>query len=323
MAINNAYGRGKQLLCGGYSEYTPTGKSYFVKAGRWYTTPKVGDIVYFYYTSLGRVGHVGGTIVVNVDYKKKRFTYVSIEGNTSDSSGNTVVRNGGCVASHEYTVSFGSVGGKNPVNGFGRPMYSDDTCTVEEFIEVLKGELGYLEKASNKNLDDKTANAGYNNYTKYGKWYGDNGAYWCQQFISWCAYTACAKHMEKSKTMWEEQSDGSWKYLLNGEYIKNKWQYIGERWYVFDGSGKMITGWFGTNDGEWYYLNPDDGAMLESQWFEVDNKYYYVTKGGEMAKNTYVKSTTPGVYCWVNGDGVWEEIYDTSNPDLNKYGYAE
>ena len=55
-------------------------------------------------------------------------------------------------------------------------------------IEIAKAEVGYLEKASNKNLDDKTANAGYNNWTKYGKWFGINGvdAYWCCMFVSWC-----------------------------------------------------------------------------------------------------------------------------------------
>lgn len=69
--IDNAYARGQKLLCGDYSQYTPTGKSYFVKKGRWFTVPKRGDIVYFYYSSLGRVGHVAGAVVVEADYKKK------------------------------------------------------------------------------------------------------------------------------------------------------------------------------------------------------------------------------------------------------------
>ena len=39
--------------------------------------------------------------------------------------------------------------------------------TVREVVELLEGEVGYLEKKSNAQLDSKTANAGYNNYTKY------------------------------------------------------------------------------------------------------------------------------------------------------------
>ena len=90
--IDNAYARGQKLLCGDYSQYTPTGKSYFIKKSRWFTVPQRGDIVYFYYTSLGRVGHVGAAVVVDTDHQKKTFKFVSIEGNTSGSAGE---RNGG------------------------------------------------------------------------------------------------------------------------------------------------------------------------------------------------------------------------------------
>ena len=38
---------------------------------------------------------------------------------------------------------------------------------IDKIYAVAKAEVGYLEKASNAYLDDKTKNAGYNNYTKY------------------------------------------------------------------------------------------------------------------------------------------------------------
>lgn len=57
-------------------------------------------------------------------------------------------------------------------------------------VKVALGEVGYLEKASNYQLDSKAANAGYNNYTKYGQWYGMNGVAWCAEFVSWCANQA-------------------------------------------------------------------------------------------------------------------------------------
>lgn len=40
---------------------------------------------------------------------------------------------------------------------------------ASKVIEIAETEVGYLEKKSNSQLDDKTANAGYNNYTKYGR----------------------------------------------------------------------------------------------------------------------------------------------------------
>ena len=61
---------------------------------------------------------------------------------------------------------------------------------VDKVIKIAKAEVGYLEKKSNKDLDSKTANAGKANYTKYGKWIGMNGDYWCASFVSWCFCTA-------------------------------------------------------------------------------------------------------------------------------------
>lgn len=59
---------------------------------------------------------------------------------------------------------------------------------VEKLINVANGEIGYLEKATNSQLDSKTANAGSNNYTKY--WRDVKSSYqgqpWCACFVTWC-----------------------------------------------------------------------------------------------------------------------------------------
>lgn len=67
-----------------------------------------------------------------------------------------------------------------------------DNMTKEKAINALiataEKEVGYLEKKSNSQLNDKTANAGYNNYTKY--WRDVYPQYqaepWCAAFVSWC-----------------------------------------------------------------------------------------------------------------------------------------
>lgn len=69
---------------------------------------------------------------------------------------------------------------------------------TSKVIEVAKSQVGYLEKRSAKDLDSKTGNAGRNNYTKYGEWFGVNPALWCAQFVCWCfamAYGSIAKEM--------------------------------------------------------------------------------------------------------------------------------
>lgn len=39
----------------------------------------------------------------------------------------------------------------------------------QKVIAIALAEVGYLEKASNEQLDDKTANAGKKNFTKYAR----------------------------------------------------------------------------------------------------------------------------------------------------------
>lgn len=66
-------------------------------------------------------------------------------------------------------------------------------------IKTAIAEIGYKEKRTNAQLDDKTANAGAGNYTKYARdfdqkwpnWYNGpkNGFDWCDMFYDWCMVT--------------------------------------------------------------------------------------------------------------------------------------
>lgn len=313
----SAFEAGKKLLCGSYTQFTVSGKSNFVRAGRWGKVPQRGAITYFYSNSLDRVAHVGG--VIDSKVHGDTYTIKTVEGNTS--ADNSFNRNGGCVAVKEYTFKLSQVGGKNRINGFGYPVFGFDTCTVDEFIEVLKSEVGYIEKASNNKLDSKTSNPGSANFTKYGEWYKSNGVYWCQQFISWCAYMACKLHKKNTFTGWVE-FDGKWMYEIDGVVQKDKWLHIDDRWYVVNGEGYMTKGWFKSED-DWYYLNDIDGAMLSGQWVDVGGMSFYLTKSGVMAINAYIKADGKDLYYWVDSEGKYQKEYDTAAPDLNKYDLAE
>lgn len=58
---------------------------------------------------------------------------------------------------------------------------------INAVIKVAQNEIGYLEKKSNAQLNSKTANAGYNNFTKYWRdvYPAYQGQAWCACFISW------------------------------------------------------------------------------------------------------------------------------------------
>lgn len=119
-----AYGRenAKKLL-NGFSNYTPDSAQKFKNIDRYYkrgkTTPKKGDVIFFYSSSLGRIGHTG--IVEKVDTINKKVH--TIEGNTS-SNANEFERDGGCVARKIYSFS------DTKIDGYGRPAY-DKKPTVK------------------------------------------------------------------------------------------------------------------------------------------------------------------------------------------------
>lgn len=78
--------------------------------------------------------------------------------------------------------------------------------TVGHLLDVAAAEVGYLEKRDGAQLDDKTANAGANNYTKYGRDMHrvqprnmDYPAAWCDCFVDWCFWKASGKDTAKAK----------------------------------------------------------------------------------------------------------------------------
>ena len=68
------------------------------------------------------------------------------------------------------------------------------STAVERLLSTAAAEVGYLEKKTNAQLNDKTANAGSANFTKYArdldklKFYNGpkNGFAWCAVFADWC-----------------------------------------------------------------------------------------------------------------------------------------
>lgn len=69
-----------------------------------------------------------------------------------------------------------------------------------DVVRIAAGEVGYLEKATNKDLDSQTGNPGKGNWTKYSRdlfaakpsYYNGNknGFDWCTSFVDWCIYMA-------------------------------------------------------------------------------------------------------------------------------------
>ena len=75
---------------------------------------------------------------------------------------------------------------------------------IDKVIGIAEAEVGYLEKASSSDLYSKTNNAGYGNYTKYGKEMHelypqtmDYPAPWCDSFHDWLHVKAFGAEIAK------------------------------------------------------------------------------------------------------------------------------
>lgn len=120
----------KLLCCNDFDYYTPTTAGYFKDAKRWFSTPKVGDLVYFKNST--RIHHIGLVVGVTVDY------ITTVEGNTS--TANKVVANGGGVWSKTYKRT------NSAIAGYGRPDYA---ALPKPFVEQLYSKaLGRMGAAS-------------------------------------------------------------------------------------------------------------------------------------------------------------------------------
>lgn len=101
----------------------------------------------------------------------------------------------------KYHDKFGSAATPAPETKSG------GSCTAAALIAIAVAEIGYHEKASNANLDDKTANSGNANFTKYARdlaaagYYNGNkqGVAWCDVFVDWCFYQLAGKDAKKAQ----------------------------------------------------------------------------------------------------------------------------
>lgn len=121
------------------------------------------------------------------------------------------------------------------------------------------------------------------------------------------------------------QDGNTWYFKYpDGNYIKDNWLKWNDKWYLFDSSGRMLTGWQKKNNywyylGEngdmkkgwlqsgniWYYLNPNDGgpegAMVTNSWLTINGKTYFVNASGIMVEGWY--QIEGNYYYFYPGDG--------------------
>ena len=168
--------------------------------------------------------------------------------------------------------------------------------SLENLLKIAENEVGYLEKKTKSQLDSKTANAGSNNWTKYGqdliKEIGSpyaNGVAWCDMFVDWCFLKAFGK--EKAKELL-----GGW-----SAYTPTSAQYF-----------KKLNQWNTSNPmvGDIIFFKNSSRICHTGIVYNVDSQKVYTIEGNTSGANRLI----------ANGGGVCKKSYSLSYANIAGYG---
>lgn len=182
------------------------------------------------------------------------------------------------------------------------------TYDPKKVIDIALAEVGYLEKNDASNLDDKTANAGNRNYTKYARDLDAINFYngrkqsvaWCDVFVDWCFVKAYGKDAALALTCQPTNASSNCgagcKYSRT--YYKNKGQLYNE-----PKIGDQIFFW--PKD------RSDPNAVAHTGLVrDVDSKYVYTIEGNTSGANGVI----------ANGGGVCSKKYSLTSVRIAGYG---
>ena len=174
--------------------------------------------------------------------------------------------------------------------------------SIKKLIEIAQNEIGYLEKKSKSNLDDKKINAGNYNYTKYARdldglknfYNGSKQGYaWCDIFVDWCFVKTFGEKRAQELLCQPNNSLGAGVGFSKRYYVNKKQYYktnpqIGDQ--IFFKNGSKIT---------------HTGLV-----YNVDKNYVYTIEGNTSSSSSVV----------TNGEGVFSKKYGLNSLFIDGYG---
>ena len=87
---------------------------------------------------------------------------------------------------------------------------------------------------------------------------------------------------EVNKEGWQKEN-GQWRYYESKNAVTN-WKKIAGHWYYFNQDGIMLS-----NTVYDDYLFNKSGAMVETSWVKIEEKWYYATGSGKIIRNKWEK----------------------------------
>lgn len=187
-------------------------------------------------------------------------------------------------------------------------------ATPEKVIELALSQVGYLEKKSNSQLDDFSANAGTKNYTKYARdldaipgFYNGkkNGFPWCDVFVDWLFVQAFGVEAAKQLLCQPDKSLGAGcgysarYYMAKGQFY-TKCPKPGDQIFFLDSSGE-----------------PAHTGLV----YQVDNSHVYTVEGNTSAASGVVANG--GGVCCKQYKLAYNRIYGYGRPDYDIVTYEK
>ena len=112
----------------------------------------------------------------------------------------------------DMNITMTDVLNSEPAENHQEEIKMNKNEAIAKLVDCAMSQVGYLEKRSNTQLDDKTANAGSANWNKYARdidsKYPDfyngkkNGYSWCDIFVDWC-FIECFGYEKALKMLYQ------------------------------------------------------------------------------------------------------------------------
>lgn len=182
---------------------------------------------------------------------------------------------------------------------------------IERLILIAKNEIGYLEKKSNSQFDDKTANAGSNNYTKY--WRDIKPSYqgqpWCAAFVSWCFMKAFG--LDKAKKLLKH-----WPYVycptMSELFTLNSYPKIGDIVIFYHNGTFTHTGLVTAVIGDKFYTIEGNTSGASG----------IIANGGGVCQKSYYNSKLPGTKFCTPDYSLVASSTETANTEGGSYMFT-
>lgn len=180
-----------------------------------------------------------------------------------------------------------------------------DVDYIDKFIKLAYEQVGIYE--------GKNANGEYNNITKFGEWYNNNGEPWCATFVSWCWYHAglsnelLVKYQGCYNGM-EWCAEHGIFHDVKGDYYKKDADFMPQSGDVvfFLSNGSSHTGIVAYADNDYIYTIEGNRSNCVGVWrIAINHKSItgyarpHYPETDNRVDQSWIKTTnTGGIYLW-------------------------